>query len=501
LPDISTVASAALDRFVLDLVEAGFETENGFSWRGPLDPSLSDLTTATEMRIRIENGWPYRSPHVYVDGMRPSAHLNGTALCLWRVGDDSLAWLRLSDLRERIGQWAERYRTHATAEDPRLDAHLAFENVNLGLLATLDISKVRWGGGGTGLLKSKKADDEGLVEIGAEGDERVRWYGQATVRIPPRDLQAFREALSPAQRRNLTRELHRVGAAGGLAYLILIWGTPVGEPNVLALRLTRNEVGEVAAEAIEVARMDETVLIKRAGGDAPNLRTKSAVVFGQGAIGSNVSLLLARSGVGKLVCVDLERLRPGDVVRHAASRFYVGWRKVWAVWAVCRKQAPWCEVRPVKEAPWDPTRLLTLAVGADLVIDAVGEASFTEQLDRLAADAPITAPILAVSLYRGGSVARVRLRQGTGVAINERTPANGFVEIPAGPVEPSEWETGCASPVNNAPPVSVVSAAALAARMAIEVLAGREAGSFDAVEVYRPLDAAPLDRLGYQRFG
>lgn len=73
--------------------------------------------------------------------------------------------------------------------------------------------------------------------------------------------------------------------------------------------------------------------------------------------------------------------------------------------------------------------------------------------------------------------------------------------IPAGPLEDlPAWETGCAAPVNNAPPVAVVSAAALAARIAVEVLTGREDGNFDIVEVYRPLETPPFDVVGYRRY-
>lgn len=494
MPEIATVVPGALDRFILDLVEAGFETRAGRVWDGPLDPSLVDLTEATSMRVFIDDGWPYRHPHVYVGGLRPSVHLNGTALCLWRVGDDSLAWLRLDDLRERIAQWADRYRGHATLDDPILDPDRYFMPRNDKVLAAVDLSQFRWGNGGSGGTTAELKDE--LMRIGEKGDLRVRWYGRDGMRHPPVNVGMVKEGLSAQQARNLERELQRVGRPGGMDVLMLIWDTPPGEPAILALRLARQD-DEVVAEAIEVARTDEEVLLRRAGPDAPALRDKRVVVFGQGAIGSHVSNLLARSGVGALTGVDGERLRPGDLVRHAGLTFSVGSSKVDAVNLVNFMVAPWTKPVSEKTAIWDPTRLRALAAAADLVIDAVGEGSFTDQLSRACVEVDV--PVLAVALYRGGSVARVRVHSPGGIPIHERTDVDRFAPIPPGPLDETLiWESGCASPVSNAPPASVVSAAALAARLAVGLLTRREAMSFDAIDVYEPIEA-PFDVVGHRR--
>lgn len=497
MPNIATVARGALDRFILDLVEAGFETKGGTWWRGPLDPSLTELTDATTMTLVIQSGWPYRHPHLFVEGLRPSAHLNETGLCLWRVGDDSLAWMRLTDLRERIRQWADRYRGRATTDDPVLDPHLYWKPYNRAVLATVDLSKVRWGDGGSGDLTAK--DDGNKVEIGESGGLKVRWYGRESMRMPPVNLAMLIDGLKSEQARNLERELERVGQPGGVDVLMVIWGTPVGVPNVLVLRLKRNEESEVVGEAMEVARTDVEVLILRAGPDAPTLRSKSVVIIGQGAIGSHVSLLLARSGLGNCAIYDGARLRPGDIVRHAGLEVSVGNPKVNAVSLAVFMAAPWTDVRKVDESSWDPDALAKAAAGADLVIDAVGEASFTDQLSRrLVGEA---APFLSVALYRGGAVARIRLHVHGGTPFHERPASGAFPTIPPGPLEAApSWETGCASPVNNAPPAAVVSASALATRIAVDVLMGRDAGNFDIIEVYRALEAEPVDVVGYRRY-
>jgi hypothetical protein len=494
LPDVETVAPGALDRFRLDLVEAGFRTADGRVWRGPVEPSVADLTTAGEMTIAIDNGWPFRHPHVYIAGLKPSVHLQGEALCLWRVGDDSLAWLRLGDLRARIALWTERYRGRATLEDPILDPHLYWTDGTAPQLVTLDLSSVSWGNGGSGSLRATRSDT--LVEVGARGDLHVRWYGRTEMRHPPVNLAMVAEGLKAEQARNLERELERAGRPGGMDMLLLIWQTPAGEPDVLALSFSRDAAGVLKAKAHEVARTDTEVLLRRAGPDAAVLQTRSVVVFGQGSVGSNVSMLLARSGLGRHKGVDSAKIRPGDVVRHAGS--FPGYRKAIVVAGDIARYAPWTVADFETESTWDPAAIRAIIGSADLVVDAVGEASFTEGLNRALAGG--SAPLLSIALYRGGALARARLWIPGGIAIHERE-SEAYPPIAAGDGDDgATWETGCASPVNNAPPVSVVSAAALASRIAVEVLVGREDESVDVVEVYRPIEA-PFDRPTSLRFG
>ncbi len=380
--------------------------------------------------------------------------------------------------------------------DPVLDAHVYWESIDSDLLATVDLSRINWGNGGSGDLRAKVKRK--ILAIGDEGDLRVRWYGRDGMRHPPVNLRMITDGLKPAQARNLERQLENVGREGGPDILMLVWATPVGEPNILVLRLRRDDASVVRADSVELARIDTEVLIRRAGPDAAVLRTKSVLIFGQGAIGSNVTLQLARSGVGNFTVVDGERLRPGDLVRHAANGLWTGQSKVVAVALDAEDVAPWTKVRPINDSSWEPDAILGAFAGMDVVIDAVGEESFTSQLSRIAADAHL--PILSIALYRGGAVARARLRSAGGMPIHERVDSPSFPKIPPGPLEPAvSWETGCAAPVNNAPPLAVVSAASLAARLAVEVLTGRENGNCDTIEVYRPLDDEGFDRVGYAR--
>lgn len=499
MPDIQTVDRASLDQFIADMVTAGFKPHgaNGRTFEGPLHPSLAAETRSRTMRIEVRDGWPFVHPAVRVEGLKPSVHLTGSYLCLWRLGDDSYGWLRLGTLNERIGQWAERYRGRATQEDPVLDPQLYWSPFNGQVLATVDLQDVPYGNGGSGDLRAER--DELLLRIGASGPMRVRWYGRDEMRHPPASLEMIAAGLKPDQAANFRTELDRVGRSDGASIIMIVWDTPAGEPNALILGLSReSRRAPVRAEAYEVARVDDEVLLRRAGPDAPALLDRSVVIFGQGAIGSHLSELLASSGVGRSHLVDGERLRPGDVVRHAGPRAATGIPKAATMDFVIRQRAPWATVT-TSPATWSPAEIRPLLEDRSLIVDAVGEEPFTAQLSRLAHSAGV--PMLSIALYRGGFVARARLFVPGGVAIHDRTDAERFSPIPAGPLEPATtWETGCATPINNAPPTSVVSAAAMAARLAVEFLTGRETGSADIVEVYRALEEPPFDRVGAQRF-
>ena len=165
--NIQTVDRASLDLFIADLVSAGFKPDGGYgrTFVGPLHPALVGETRSRTMQVEVRDGWPFVHPAVRVDGLKPSVHLTGRYLCLWRLGDDSYGWLRLETLNERIGQWAERYRGRATEEDPVLDPQLYWSPFNSQVLATVDLRDVPYGNGGSGDLRAER--DELLLRIGA----------------------------------------------------------------------------------------------------------------------------------------------------------------------------------------------------------------------------------------------------------------------------------------------------------------------------------------------
>ena len=145
---------------------------------------------------------------------------------------------------------------------------------------------------------------------------------------------------------------------------------------------------ELEAIALQPAPRDEESMILRAGPDASILRTRTAVMFGAGALGGHVAAMLAESGVGQLEIVDPDVLLPGNVVRHIAGHSYVGAPKVEAVQAIIKEHAPWTEVSGcIRSGRIHRNRFAGASSTADIVIDATGNEALTNSLAMVAMEA------------------------------------------------------------------------------------------------------------------
>jgi molybdopterin/thiamine biosynthesis adenylyltransferase len=188
--------------------------------------------------------------------------------------------------------------------------------------------------------------------------------------------------------------------------------------------------------------------------------------------------------------VDGDRVRPGNVVRHLAVDGDVGMSKVAAV----KKRL--LEYRLSRDAD-----IRTLASGLDtleqaelfltqydIVIDATASATATNLLALVAETQ--TQSLISCSIMREGALVRV-----------DRWPLKKDEEhypaISAVP-EQAQWsrEAGCGDPVSLITPASVVQAAVLAARLAINVLLGRSCPP-TTVMVLEPQPDPPYDQFGF----
>lgn len=499
--DIDTLDPASLDAFRDELIESGFEPveEDPRFWSGPIHRVLSQLTVAETMLIQFQNGWPYRPPKLYVKGIDSDHAVTDGEVCLFQPGEDAIeTWKTFADYSARIAEWAESSGDGFRAEDALLDAHLYYRNSVAGL-ATLKLGSITISDSDTemtGKLYGTWHHDRTLLELSTsapEGDAIAgRWYYRRALESgPPRDLVALKGALTKGQLANFERRLKNVEHGEPMVFA-LVWEAEGGR-TALALSATPAPESAIAVKSIELALEDTEILALRAGPDVELMADKRIVVFGCGAVGSNVACRLAEAGAGRLRLIDGKRLRPGHMVRHAAS-YRAGISKVRATALQIVSDAPWCEIDEVPEEPWATRRIEALITDADLIIEATGMATFAELVSRVAADAEV--PMISAALYRGGSVARVRRQiPGVDVAVAERTDESAYPLIPAGK-EPVLIETGCSALVNNASPVSVAAIAASTAEMAIDLLSGRHNYREELIEVYRPLETSPFDRIG-----
>lgn len=498
--ELKSVDPASLDAFRAELIEASFEPteEGGRRWQGPLHPALAEFTSAKTMRICIQDGWPYRPPTLHVRGIASEhAVLNGE-VCLFQPGEhDVSAWSTLEAYNARIAQWAELASDGFRLEDDLLDPHLYFR-AKSSALATLELAAIVAEGdkAKTGTLRGVWTDRRRVLALStgsAEGDALPgRWYYNPALSAPPRDLAGFRAALTQGQRNNLARRLKAVQRDQREAVLGLLWQTPVGQRNCLVV-VAEPEEGEPKLRSLELAPTDRQTLLLRAGPDTGELARKRVVLFGAGAIGSHVASLLARAGLGELRAVDDDKLRPGNIVRHAGAPSFVGWNKAIATEVAVKFVAPWTKFE-VELKSWDSEQLGELISDCDLAIDATGLVTFAELLGRVALDAETS--LISAALFRGGFLGRVRRQvPGLDTPFLERQASEEFPVIPPGE-EPKHFEAGCSAAVNNASPIAVAAISATTAEVGVDLLTDRLEYPAELIDVYRPLDDAPFDRLG-----
>jgi threonine dehydrogenase-like Zn-dependent dehydrogenase len=339
---------------------------------------------------------------------------------------------------------------------------------------------------------------DNVFAVGEDGNLTAAWFWTPALAAPPTDAVGIGDLLDRSQRRTFAALQSRLRPSRSCP-AVLLW-KDAGHLNALAVEIKRAGAGRFSAEALEVARTDASVLRLRSGPDAPALAGVTVAVFGVGAIGSEIAMLLARSGVKRLVLVDHERLRPSNLSRHAASGRTIGMRKSVAMAATIREALPDTDVDAIDWLLWSPDQIEAIARQAHLVVDATGNRAYRDLLSRIAAMAGVL--LLAAALHRGGRIARVRIQVGDTDPLWGRSEATGFPEIPTGPgaARVVHWETGCGAPVNNAPPVAVAAAAALATRCALDLLTNRDVRNRDVVEIFDPIAEEPFDARGTLTF-
>lgn len=458
------------------------------------------------MDIAIVPGWPFQPPALFVTGLDTNHSTLAGLVCMWREGDSSLRWLTVEGLFARIVEWCENAKGGWENDDLGRDAILNFQS-KCGILATFDLSALGTGKGGWGDFHGVVNADPFRVELKpgpcASTDQlRGLWFRVGELDTPPpRQLSEVLRCLSRAQRRGLERALNNrrkceaLVASGGVDLILFCWDRR-GRTDLLVMACKGID-NSLEAIALQPGPNDERSLILRAGPDAPTLRSQKATVFGAGALGGYVAVAVAESGLGSLDVVDGDVLAPGNVVRHVAGHDHVGASKVRAVEAVVRNHAPWTEVTRQEKTPRTPSDIEALIGKADVIVDATGDAAFTQALAMTASAA--AKPLIAGALYRGGSIARVQRQALTNdTPIGQRAGLPQYLVIPPG--DDSEDlaipDVGCSAPVNNAPPAAVLACSSLIVQTVIDALTGRFEFDDEVIDVYRPLSEPPFDRIG-----
>lgn len=454
------------------------------------------------MTLVILDGWPHRQPALRVNGMRRPEHASADGtICLWQDGDGSRQWMTLAGWHERVAEWRARQADGFDEADTVMDAHAYFET-RIDGIATVDLDELLGdaGDGADGRVAGRWQNHGVLALTADHGKQDLKglWFYRAALPTPPTNLTALRASLTAEQRTRYDQRIKSLTAGGGRTVFVLIWGADQQCNAIVVIASRTKAKGKAArplrARAIEVAFTDHDTLRRRCGTDAIALAGHRVAIFGVGAVGSQLAVGLADTGVGELTLIDGDRMRPGNVIRHRAGPGHVGMQKVEAAKTIIMRRAPWANVDAWPASVWNPDEIAAIAEDHDLVIDCTGNVGFGNQLAQLATGTDT--PILVAALYRNGAISRVSRQGRDDLPLAQRTAATGHSEIPRAGDETFVAEAGCSAPVNLAPPPAVTECAALTVQVAVDTLLARGQAPAEIVTIHRPLDQAPFDHMG-----
>jgi proteasome lid subunit RPN8/RPN11 len=510
-----------LREFIAEIEGEGFKRIGPREWEGPVRPSLADAghTDADSMTLIFQPSWPYLPPLLHVPGIT-SWHADQERLCIWRSDDNSQRWKTLQGLYDRIDEWVEHSQEgFADVENARNPEIYWHESATM--FGLVDLDELLRGDRGDGqhgefhftnaVSPSGRQGPFVTLDIVPgpftamtplpngfqdHGTVRGRWFYRRSIAHPPRSLEELKSFLTEKQRKRLDKDLRD----RPLLMFMLLWHNQAGLVGT-SLVATPPQAGERTYHLVALRPKGTKALLLRAGPDAQLIQEKRIAIIGNGAIGSFVADLLARSGIKVQRPYDYDLLWPANLIRHAAPPGTpAGMPKTWTL-KENLEQYPWVQIEiPSGDGMvWTVDRIKTIVESNDLTIDATGHSGVAELVARVAHSSK--KPFISVALFRGGSVARVR-RQALeeDAPIVQRPHFGGYPEIP--PLdEEAEYvgtETGCLAQVHNAPPTSVVHAAVLAVEVALDFMTGRNEQPDEVIEVVR-LGDPPFNRLGRLR--
>lgn len=505
---METYDDAAFERFCSGLINEGFSPVKDTGqrrWTGPLRPSLRPLTDATRMQIVFYPGWPLRYAHVIVDGLRTEHAAHGI-ICLWAEDDPAqIVGRDLQALWNRLGEWAAAAQGGFRVEDRALDAYLLFDDQS-SYQAELPFGDlIRAGNNGylAPLVATKQGKRALMIKPAAspdtaDGDKpglKGAFYLRRDIGVPPRHLDDIKASLTRRQAADLHRGLSEraptalAEPSGGYDFIVLAWPRHDREHDAVVVAF-EGQGDFLKASAMSATPNDTASRQRRAGPDVELLSGKNILIAGAGSVGGHVGVSLAASGVERIRLHDSDFLKTGNLVRHVSSQHLVGYRKTLAVSMTVDDHAPWTDVDRHDDLSYSPTELSTEIEGVDLVIDCTGIFSMSAALAEVCRCT--NTPLITGALFHQGAIARIQRQADGDTPIAARPTDSNYLELPS--EDPTKLDTGflelgCTAPINNAPPVAVLSTAAEIAYAAIDLLTGRRERPDERIIVLRPMDA------------
>ncbi|MFE4950148.1 ThiF family adenylyltransferase [Leifsonia sp. NPDC056665] len=461
MTEVDEFFRSAHDDLIYELEAHGFAQVDEAAWDGEV------VASGNAWRVRIDFGqmYPVRAPKVFLLDEKPlSWHQESDgSLCLYsQSSPGAFPWFAHGALLDKVRGWLENDESGWADEIPDLDLERYWApNARFSLVIHDELHQ-----GGTNWVRFDRLAPNTLVQSGAAAPPHRRpkshkhLYGLSVdigeVKTPPRSWAQLSELIADSDRVEAELRERR-------ADLLLIRYTRGGHSGVLGLvPLPGGASPELQLRSVSCASRSPETRALRAGYQSAELNQKVVTIVGVGAIGSFVADGLRRSGVRALVLVDGDRLRPGNLVRHAARESFVGRPKAEAMAATLGDLA-----EPLAGGVESLSFAGRLVEASDLVIDATANEVVTQLLTE--AGRVAGKPILSVYLANAGRSKVVEILP----------PASGERLAPQemAPIAPDGVESGCGDPVSPTPPFAVMEIAGMACRIATALLTDDEANA------------------------
>lgn len=202
-------------------------------------------------------------------------------------------------------------------------------------------------------------------------------------RLSPEQLDLWQQLVGPSKNgpRHLALLISLPRAAGGLSLIGVSFWTRGGQADA------KRDVTPLAV------RRHTTAYMRERGGASLELLGTHVVVFGCGAVGSEIADALATSGVGRLTLVDPDILSEDNVFRHVLPPGWIDLPKVSALKAEFTRMYPGIHIDAAPESAQNWLSKQSLD-GVDGVVLALGLPTLERLLARRLRQAGKTIPLV-----------------------------------------------------------------------------------------------------------
>jgi len=142
------------------------------------------------------------------------------------------------------------------------------------------------------------------------------------------------------------------------------------------------------------------IFSRNAPGSFAVLNKAKVGIAGAGGLGSNIAIMLTRTGIGSLIVVDFDVVVPNNLNRQAYFQEYIGRAKVDALGEILKKINPEIHYEP-HQVRLDKSNIPVIFKDVDVMVEAFDDAEMKSMLIETWLGMKTNAPIVGASGLAG----------------------------------------------------------------------------------------------------